>query len=73
MESCFAQYSALYVTAEHGKLLDNGNSFYPAQTLEKKKYPQGEWVRVYREEGRFYGIYTYDNERNWYKPVKMFL
>lgn len=73
VETCFAQCPALHVSAEHGKLLDNGNSFYLPQTLEKKKYPAGEWVRVYQEDGRFYGIYTYDEERHWYKPVKMFL
>lgn len=73
VETCFVQYPALHVANEHGKLLDNGNSFYPSLTLEKKKYPAGEWVRVYREDGRFYGIYAYDDERHWYKPVKMFL
>ncbi len=73
VETCFAQCPALHVALEHGKLLDNGNAFYAAQTLEKKKYPPGEWVRVYQEDGRFYGIYAYDKERHWYKPVKMFL
>lgn len=73
VETCFAQCPTLHVAKEHGKLLDNGNAFYAAQTLEKKKYPAGEWVRVYLEDGRFYGIYAYDKERHWYKPVKMFL
>lgn len=73
VEACFQQYPALHVTKEHQKLIDNGNSFYPSQTVEKKKYPEGEWVRVYNEASRFYGIYAYEGSRHWYKPVKMFL
>ncbi len=73
VETCFVQYPALHVTKENGKLLDNGNAFYPSQTLEQKRYPAGEWVRVYKEEGSFYGIYAFDGEKHFYKPVKMFL
>ena len=73
VDECFARYPALHVAGEHQKLIDNGNSFYPSQTLEKEKHPEGQWVRVYNEEGRFYGIYAFENSRHWYKPVKMFL
>ncbi len=73
VETCFAQYPALHVAGEHGKLLDNGNCFYPSHTIEKKKYPAGEWVRVYKEDGHFYGVYAYDSEQHRYRPVKMFL
>ncbi len=73
VETCFAGYPSLCVTEEYGKLLDNGNAFYPSCTVEKRKYPAGAWVRVYRENGGFYGIYAYDDQRHMYKPVKMFL
>lgn len=73
VDECFAQYSSLHVIREHQKLIDNGNSFYPDHTVEKKKYKEGQWVRVYNEEERFYGIYAWEESRHWYKPVKMFL
>lgn len=71
VELCFQKCPALHVTAEHQKLIDNGNAFYPTQTLEKKTYDAGSWVRVYNAAGDFYGIYTYENRRHWYQPVKM--
>lgn len=73
VDACFLAHPALHVSAEHQKLIDNGNAFYPNQTEEKKRYGHGEWVRVYNAEGRFYGIYAYESARKWYKPVKMFL
>lgn len=71
VELCFQKCPELHVMAEHRKLIDNGNAFYPNQTVEKKKYDAGSWVRVYNEEGEFYGIYAYESVRHWYKPVKM--
>lgn len=73
VDSVFAECPALHVQEKWRKLLDNGNSFYANQTLENHTYPIGEWVRVYREDGSFVGVYAYDNGRKWYKPVKMFL
>ncbi len=72
VDSVFADLETLHVAEEHCKLLDNGNAFYANQTLEKKKYPENQWIRVYGKE-KFYGIYAYDQERHRYKPVKMFL
>ena len=69
----FADFSSIHVEEKWRKLLDNGNSFYPGQTVEKAVYPAGEWVRVYREDDSFAGIYAYNADREWYKPVKMFL
>ena len=72
VDSVFAELPALHVAEEFCKLLDNGNAFYTKQTLEKKKYPENEWVRVYGK-NKFYGIYAYEEEKHRYKPVKMFL
>jgi len=72
VDSVFSDLEALHVTEEFCKLLDNGNAFYVNQTLEKKKYPENQWVRVYGKE-KFYGIYAYEQEKRRYKPVKMFL
>lgn len=73
VDAGFAQCPALHIREEFRKLTDNGNAFYPNQTVEAREYPQGEWVRVYRMDEGFVGIYAFDANRKWYKPVKMFL
>lgn len=73
VDEVFADCPALHVREEFRKLLDNGNSFFPNQTVEKKRYGIGEWVRVYRDDNCFVGVYAYEESRKWYKPVKMFL
>lgn len=72
-DSVFMQCRALHIKPEFAKLLENGNAFYPNQSREEIVHPAGEWVRVYRGEDCFTGVYTYDPQRKWYKPVKMFL
>lgn len=73
VDSVFSECPALHVLEEHRKLLDNGNAFYPSQTVEKTKYEAGKWVRVYWQDDTFAGVYAYEETRKWYKPVKMFL
>ena len=68
----FADFNAVHVEEKWRKLIDNGNAFYPGQTMEQTTYPVGEWVRVYREDDSFVGIYAYDGAKEWYKPVKIF-
>ncbi len=72
VESAFDNCPSLHVKEEFRKLLDNGNSIYPSQTIEKKTYAAGKWVKVYRADESFVGVYAFDSERKWYKPVKMF-
>jgi tRNA pseudouridine55 synthase len=72
VDSVFTEYPRLCVKEQWKKLTDNGNAFYSEQTLENITYAPGEWVRVYGEDGSFVGIYAYDTEKKWYKPVKMF-
>ena len=68
----FADFNAVHVGEKWRKLIDNGNAFYPGQTMEQTTYPAGEWVRVYREDDSFVGIYAYDRVKEWYKPMKIF-
>ena len=68
----FADFHAVHVEEKWRKLIDNGNAFYPGQTIEQTTYPVGEWVRAYREDDSFVGIYAYDGAKEWYKPVKIF-
>ncbi|MBE5873074.1 MAG: tRNA pseudouridine(55) synthase TruB [Lachnospiraceae bacterium] len=73
VESAFEDCPMLHVKQEFRKLIDNGNSFYPSQTVENKTYEIGQWVKVFRDDNRFMGVYAYAPDRHWYKPVKMFL
>lgn len=73
VDSAFAECPKLHVRREFSGLVDNGNSFYPNQTVEKKTCKVGEWVAVYREDNSFVGVYAFEAGRKWYKPVKMFL
>lgn len=73
VDHSFMESPAIHVKAAFRKLVDNGNAFFPNQTEEEKIFGQGEWVRVYRDDCTFVGIYTFDRDRKWYKPVKMFL
>jgi tRNA pseudouridine55 synthase len=72
VDSVFAEYNALHVKGQYKKLTDNGNAFFPEQTVENIVYPEGEWVRIYGEDGSFVGIYAYNAQKAYYKPVKMF-
>ena len=59
----------------------NGNSFYKAQIAHRENgecevqtaHTEEPKMRVYDEDGRFYGIYKWKLEENRYIPVKMFL
>ncbi len=73
VDSAFSDCPMLHVRSDFYKLVDNGNAVFPNQTLEKQTYPAGEWIRVYKENNTFVGVFAYQSERKWYKPVKMFL
>lgn len=73
VDMCFGECPALHIQEKWRKLLENGNSFYANQSVENVTHPEEQWVRVYREDGSFAGIYAFDKGRKWYKPIKMFL
>lgn len=73
VDSVFEDCPALHVSAGNERFLDNGNAIYPGQILEHVCHEPGRWVRFYRPEGSFAGIYAYDEQKQWYRPVKMFL
>lgn len=86
-DSLFAQYPALHVRNEYLKTVRNGNIFFYGQTLEAAGdnllaeglenaaavTVHGVQVRVYDEDGLFYGIYRFEEARRSFVPVKMFL
>lgn len=72
VEAFFSELKTVRVAKAFRKLLDNGNSFYRGMTVEKKSADEGEKVRVYSEDNRFYGIFEYRTQEEKFKPVKMF-
>lgn len=73
VDSVFEESLSLHVTAEAARLLENGNALLPAQFAETVMPEPERWVKVYRPDGRFAGIYAYEEQKRWYRPVKMFL
>lgn len=73
VDSVFLKYPMTVVTKEHNKLLYNGNRVVSAMLKEETDACRIQPVRIYDEEGHFIGIYEYDENREDYKPVKLFL
>ncbi|MBQ8279667.1 MAG: tRNA pseudouridine(55) synthase TruB [Roseburia sp.] len=73
VDSVFLKYPMAVVTKEHNKLLYNGNRVVSAMLKEETDACRIQPVRIYDEEGHFIGIYEYDENREDYKPVKLFL
>lgn len=70
VDEMFSHDPKVTVSKQFQKFIDNGNMFF--ENMCDADGDLGE-VRVYNEEGRFYGIYQYDAKRKAYVPVKMFL
>lgn len=73
VDGMFADLAAVHVPDFALKLVKNGNSFYTNQILERRRFGDGEEVRVYDSAGKFYGIYYCEERENKFKPRKMFL
>lgn len=73
VESAFSDCPKLHIKEEVARLLENGNAILPSQTEENVVYEAGAWVRMARCDDSFAGVYAYVPEKDWYKPVKMFL
>lgn len=69
----FGDCRGVKVTSAARRLLENGNKI-PAGMLADSSLLRGkERLRMYDEEGRFYGIYEYHAGAKEARPVKMFL
>ena len=73
VDAVFQAYRRVTVAEQFQKLADNGNAFYGNMTKEADGRTPGEQVRVYGENGRFYGIYEFREKENRFCPVKMFM
>ena len=72
VDSVFGDCPKLHIEEVYSSLLENGNPILTEYTAEKEQYAAGKWVRLYRKDDSFAGIYAYDNEKKKYMPVKMF-
>lgn len=73
VDAMLSGYAAVKVERKAQRLIENGNSFYRNMIIERKEYMPEEQVRVYDEDGRFYGIYKFRPEEDRFLPVKMFM
>ena len=73
VDSVFGDCPQLHIKEAYASLLENGNPILVDCTAEKQQHASGKWVRFYRQDNSFAGIYAYDNEKEKYMPVKMFL
>lgn len=73
VDAMFEELAAVHVPDDVLKLVKNGNTFYTNQILQRRRYGDGEEVKVYDTAGKFYGIYYCDEKENKFKPRKMFL
>ena len=77
VDALFPQYPQIVVKKKWEKLAYNGNGlpvravFYGGQDKSQKPL-DGEFVRLYDEEGQFLAIYQYTASKNEYSIIKMF-
>lgn len=67
VDSAFVQYEEVCPDASYNKLLDNGNSISWELSV-----PNNTVVRVYKEDGLFVGLFTYQKNKKMLKPEKLF-
>lgn len=72
-DAVFADDRAVTVTGMGQKMAENGNRLQEKVLVENILFKEQEQVRVYDEDGRFYGIYQYHAKSGDLKPLKMFL
>ena len=72
-DGVFGQCQAVKVTPDGQRLLENGNRLPVRMLSGNVSLQEAEQVRMYDEEGRFYGIYQYLGKPGEVRPVKMFL
>lgn len=71
VDELFDDYLKVWMKEEFDVVVHNGNRI-KKKMFEQKLASNAERLRVYDSKGEFIGIYEYSEERNDYKPVKMF-
>lgn len=73
VDAMFEQLKKITVKEAFHKLLANGNKIHIDQIEEKKDFKDQEQVCIYSYQHSFYGVFAYEEETGFFKPVKMFL
>lgn len=73
VDSVFLKYPKTTAGKKYEKFIYNGNRLEPIMLNEESILLRRQPVRIYDEEGRFIGIYEFDEKQSNYKPVKLFL
>ncbi|MBO6015845.1 MAG: tRNA pseudouridine(55) synthase TruB [Lachnospiraceae bacterium] len=82
IDRIFSEYPKCVIKREFVRLIENGNKFYVNHIeafdrdgcrLVGSMFAESEQIRVYDADGRFYGIYRFDQRQDGFVPVKMFL
>jgi len=73
VEEMFPALHGMRVREDYQKQLENGNCLALKMMCGPKDMNDAEQVRVYSEQGIFYGIYRYEERTETFCPVKMFL
>lgn len=73
VDGVFQHYESVTAKAEAKKLVDNGNRISCELISDFSESKMQERVRLYDDNEKFIGIYTYINESKEYKPVKLFI
>lgn len=79
VDAVFQEYPACIIGAQWKRLIENGNGFGRKQIVKmsgagkETGLERADWIRVYDEDGIFYGIYGWVKEKNRFEPIKMFL
>ena len=72
-DAIFEKDRRVTVNKQGKKMVQNGNQLTAEQLVRSVRFADGERVRVYDSDGKFYGIYDYHEDVKFLKPVKMFL
>ncbi len=72
IDGMFAAAPKAVVLEEGMKALVNGNTLRAASVQTEQPVPDGERLRVYGADGRFYALYRYEESEKQYRLEKMF-
>lgn len=73
VEEMFSELPSITVKDSFRGAVQNGNPLFLRQIIGKTGWTDGEQVRVYDSNKKFYGIYAFQVMKGSFKPVKMFL
>ena len=73
VDGVFRKYVAITAKEEAQKMVQNGNRIPVAFISDFSQEKMQDKVRLYDNVGKFIGIYTYIEESQEYKPVKLFM